>query len=113
MKIIEVELNVQVGQSPNVLEVTIGDFQPGSHVWKKGIRPDIYPNPQSTIWTTTVRNAKGNYMYWTSAVLDRNPNTNWVSVDVAVNGEAIHTEELEYEAKKNQLVEFRITLNFI
>lgn len=113
MKIQEVELDVPAVQGPNVLEVKIGDFQPGSHVWKKGLRPDIYPNPQSTIWTTTVRNAKGNYMYWTSAVLDRNPNTNWVSVDIAVNGETVQSQELEYEARKNQLVEFRITLNFI
>lgn len=113
MNTIVVDLVAEVGKDPVKLDIRIGDYQPGSHMWEDGEKPDNYPSPISTIWETSLRNVKGKFIRWSSVALDRNPNTNWVSVHVKVNGEEILSDDLEFETKENGLVEFIITLNFI
>lgn len=113
MNKVNVELSAEAGKDPVKLDVRIGDFQPGSHMWEDGVKPDNYPSPISTIWETSLRNVKGKFIAWSSAALDRNPNTNWVSVHVKVNDEEIISDDLEFETEENGLVIFEIKLNFL
>lgn len=113
MHIVDVVLNATVGNEPVKLDVRIGDYQPGSHIWGDGVRPDNFPSPNSTIWQTSLRNVKGQYIKWDSMALDRNPNTNWVSVQIKVNDVDIPSDDLEFETEENGLVLFLITLNFL
>lgn len=100
--------------SPAKLKVEIGNHQHGTHTWTGGAHPEEFPPPENTKWETDVFfDEESNYIEFTSSVRNHNPDTNWVSVHISVNGEEIEDERLEKEVQENELVEFVITLNLL
>ncbi len=94
------------------LEVKIGNAQPGSHTWAGGTPPLVYPPPEGTVWQTTFNAASGSFIKFKSSTRNQNPDTNWVSIVIKVNGVEVADERLQKEVAQDDIVKFTTTLKF-
>lgn len=91
-------------------KAVIGNYQPGSHIWAGGIKPDNMPTSNNVTWESSIHGAEGNTFKFDSYSWNKNPQTNWTSLKIWIDGNVLDT--LTYEAEEDEAVEFLIKIEF-
>lgn len=100
------------------IKIRIGDGQDGDHNVFGNCPYEHEPVNDKPEWKTKLAKGskiKDTVLYVSSATQDNNPNTNYVSVRVFINGEQITQLEGEnkFEVDDNEIAYFNQKINFV
>jgi len=105
-------------QKEYYINVRIGDGQPGDNNVFGTCPYETEPendNPEWKSYLGTGSQIKGTILFISSVTKDTNPNTNWVSVRIQINGEELQPKEgnIKLEVEENDIAYFNQKIEFV